>query len=125
MFVISDVGAAFGATGYRFYASRSDVRSYERSDFVTKVTPQYVNLQSPSRPTLLTVFAFPYFIKRLQMRWIGRNIPREDARWIGQLLGELTQRQIRRAFEGAGYSPAETERFARVVEARITQLREL
>jgi hypothetical protein len=55
----------------------------------------------------------------------NKKIPREDAKWIGQLLSRLSPRQIRSAFEAAGYSPAEVEGFSRVIETRIDQLGEL
>ena len=64
-------------------------------------------------------------IGRARLFWIGRDIPREDARWIGHLLSGLTQRQIRSAFEAAGYSPAEVQAFGELIEVRIAQLTEL
>jgi len=59
------------------------------------------------------------------MRWIGRDIPRGDAKWIGELLSQLSRDQIRDAFRAAGYSPAEVEQFSDVVEKRIAQLQNL
>ena len=59
------------------------------------------------------------------MQSIGRDIPLEDAKWIGQLLARLTPRQIRSAFQAAGYSPAEVLGFAEIIEIRIAQLNEL
>jgi len=58
------------------------------------------------------------------MRWIGRNIPRSDARWIGELLARLSNRQIEDAFRAAGYSEQEVEGFSRIVEQRIARLTE-
>lgn len=59
------------------------------------------------------------------MRWIGRHIPRKDVRWIGQLLAQLSPEQIRDSFRAAGYSPAEVEGYAKVVEGRIGELENL
>jgi hypothetical protein len=58
----------------------------------------------------------------MKMRWIGKRVPRSDARWMGQMLAKLSPSQIRDAFRAAGYSPEEIEGFARVVEKRIGQL---
>jgi hypothetical protein len=65
------------------------------------------------------------YAHKLGLRWIGRRIPRADAKWIGQLLGQLSPQQIRDAFRAAGYSAPEVEGFAKVVESRISQLQEL
>jgi hypothetical protein len=58
----------------------------------------------------------------MRMPWIGYHIPRADARWIGQLLAQLSKEQIRQAFRSAGYSPQEVEGFANVVEQRINEM---
>jgi hypothetical protein len=59
------------------------------------------------------------------MQRIGRNIPREDARWIGGILGQLSASQIGDAFRAAGYSDAQVEGFTKVVEKRIADLNAL
>jgi len=41
---------------------------------------------------------------------------------MGQLLARLSPEQIRDAFRAAGYTPEETEGFAKVVERRIGAL---
>jgi hypothetical protein len=62
---------------------------------------------------------------RLGLKKIGRHVPREDALWMGQLLARLSPKQIRDAFRAGGYSPAETEAFAKAVEERIAILNKL
>jgi len=62
---------------------------------------------------------------RMHMRWIGRNIPRDDVRWIAQILAQLSPEQIRDAFRAGGYTPDEVEGFSKVVEGRIAQLNKL
>ena len=61
----------------------------------------------------------------MDLRWIGKNIPRSDARWIGGLLAQLSPEQIRDAFRAAGYSPEQVEGFAAVLQARIAELNTL
>jgi hypothetical protein len=125
VYAVSDLGATFGSSGYAIPSKKSDLDSYMDSKFIVKVTPAYVDFNSPSRPPLLTVFALPVFIKRIQMRQIAKQVPIEDVRWITQYLAQLSPRQIRSAFRASGYSPAEVEGFSRVIENRIAQLTEL
>lgn len=78
-----------------------------------------------SRPFFLTVFNAPYYVTRTKMQGIVKHIPRTHAKWVGQLLGQLSAEQIRDCFRAAGYSPAEVEGFAKVVQGRIADLNQL
>jgi hypothetical protein len=46
----------------------------------------------------------------------------EDARWVGQVLSRLSDRQLSDAFRAANYTPEETQTLASVVRARINTL---
>ena len=59
------------------------------------------------------------------MRWIGKHVPRSDAKWMGELLGRLSHDQIHDAFRAAGYSREEVEAFSADLEQRIALLRSL
>lgn len=127
IFVVSDLGATFGTTGYRRgnERSRGNLDSFEHSKFLTHRTAERVDFATPSAPTpLMSINPFRYVL-RLHLRGIGRNIPREDARWIGGLLARLSPQQIRDAFRAGGYSPEEVERFATILERRIAELNAL
>ena len=126
-YMISDLGASFGAPGHAWPKSKSrdNLEQYSHSRFITKVTPEYVDFKAPGRPALLYSFGLPRFIMRLRLRWIGRDIPRADAKWMGQLLAQLSPDQIRDAFRAGGYSPQEVDGFAKVIEARIAELNKL
>jgi hypothetical protein len=128
LYAVADIGATFGTTSYRIPSGKSNVNSYQRSGFITNVTPEYVSFATPSTSPILSLFFIPHTIHtlaRLPMRWIGREIPREDARWISRYLSRLSRGQLRTAFESAGYSPAEVEGFANAIEARIADLSEI
>jgi hypothetical protein len=56
---------------------------------------------------------------------VGRHIPVADAKWIGDLLAQLSPQQIRDAFRAAGFSPEEVEGFSSVVQQRILELKAL
>lgn len=128
VYLVSDVGATFGRPSYYIPSGKSNAKQYARSKFVTKVSPETVSFRSPSAPSLASVFFLPHMIAGIyssRLRSLGRDIPRDDARWVGEILSRLSPRQIRDAFEGAGYSPAEVETFSQVVSTRIAQLTEL
>ena len=127
IYMVSDLGASFGTTGVSWKRAATDgnLHSFSRSKFMQKASPAYVDFAVPSRPFLLDIFYPPDYFMRIHMRWIGRHIPRKDVRWIGQLLAQLSPEQIRDAFRAAGYSPAEVEGYAKVVERRIGELENL
>ena len=127
IYMVSDLGASFGAPGrwWPYKKSRNNLDVYSHSKFITKVTPDYVDFMTPTRPALFYAIGMPQFFQRLHMRWIGRRVPRADAKWMGQLLAELSPEQIHQAFRAAGYSPDEVERFTSVIEKRIGELNEL
>jgi len=127
VYVVSDLGASFGAPGFSWSMreSRGNLEVYSHAPFISNITAEFVDFVAPSRPALLRSPALPAYMKRLRMRWIGRHIPRQDAKWMGELLARLSPAQIRDAFRAAGYSPDEVEGFAKAVEGRIAQLNEL
>jgi len=124
VYMVSDLGASFGNTGRSWPASKSkgNLEAYSRSKFIRRIKSGHVDFNVPTRPALFYSVSLPEFIHRLHLRWIGKQIPRSDAKWIGQLLAQLTPVQIRDAFRAAGYAPDEAEGFARVVLQRIAEL---
>ena len=125
---VSDLGASFGAPNFAFpfKHSRGDLKSYRHAKFIRNTTPEYVDFTCPAKPSIVW-----YFHDRRswhdhnRLRWITTQVPRADARWMGQLLAQLTAQQIRDAFRAAGYSPSEIDGFAQVVEKRIAELNRL
>jgi hypothetical protein len=127
IYLVSDLGASFGTTGVRVPvdSAKGNLEAYKHSKFITNRTPDYVDFGAPSSPTLIETFNLPMFIHRVDLRWIGRHISRDDAKWMGQVLGQLSQEQIRDAFRAAGYSAPEVNEFANVVQGRIAELNAL
>ena len=126
-YLVSDLGASFGTTGISWTHERSkgNLKSYRNSKFITKATSEHVDFSVPSAPPLLFVLTPKDYFSRVKLRWIGKGIPRSDAKWIGSLLAQLSPEQIRSAFRAADYSPAEVEEFSEVVEKRIAELNRL
>lgn len=111
-YVISDLGVSFGKTGsnglplfWRIGRSRNNPGDYAKSKFV-----------SDSRKG------------RVKVVFNGKNRSRmkdfttADARWLSNLLNQLSDAQIRDAFRAANYSPGNVDLLTRAVRSRITQL---
>lgn len=124
-YAISDLGATFGRTGNLLTRSKSNLRDYRRTTFMQRVEPEHADFVLSSRPFFLTVFNVPYYVTRTKMQGVVKDIPRTHAKWLGQLLGQLSAQQIRDCFRAAGYSPDEVEGFAKVVRGRIADLNRL
>jgi len=126
-YMVSDLGASFGSPGYAWpdiYA-KGNVVQYVRSKFICKTSETAVDFCAPSRSAVVRLVDPKDWLYRRHMRWIAHRVPRSDARWMGEILARLSPAQIRDAFRAAGYAPDEVEGFARVVERRISELREL
>jgi hypothetical protein len=124
-YVISDLGATFGRTGNPLVRSKNNLRDYRRTKFIQKVKSEEVNFFLSSRPFFPTAIDVPNYVTRTKMQGVAKHIPRTHAKWLGQLLGQLSAEQIRDCFRAAGYSPAEVEGFAKVVQGRIKDLNRL
>lgn len=127
IYMVSDLGASFGSAGRIWPPSRSkdNLESYERSGFVRRVGPDTVDFWVPARPTFVYVLGFNAYVRRVHLEHLGRNVPRADAKWLGQLLARLSSAQIQDAFRAAGYSSEEIQGFTRVLESRISVLTSL
>jgi len=127
IYMVSDLGATFGTTGISWSKPewKGNLDAYGRSRFIRSMNADFVNFAVPARPQINGAVAPANFIERFGMQWIGRRIPRQDARWMGRLLARLSHQQIRDAFRAAGYSADEVEGFAQIVESRIAELKVL
>ena len=130
LYMVTDLGASFGTIGYRLGHGRGkdDMNAYQHSKFISHVHKDSVDFGTPAHSTVIAVlglFSIPDFVRRMNLRWIGRHIPREDARWIGSLLGQLTPQQIQDAFRAAGYTDKQIQTYSEVVQKRIAALQKL
>jgi hypothetical protein len=112
-YVISDLGATFGKTGslplfWRITRSRNSPEDYEKAKFIEGVNGRMVN--------------FRYGGKK---REIFDNIPVERARWLGNMLARLSEKQIKDAFRAANYDSEEAEILTEAVRGRIAELNNL
>jgi hypothetical protein len=124
-YVVSDVGASFGKTGGPMTRSKSDLKGYEKSEFIQREKGDYVDFIMHSRPMILGALNPPNYEKRSHMEKVTQHIPRADARWLGQILSHLTDQQIGDAFRAGGYTAQEVEEYAKVIKERIAALNAL
>jgi hypothetical protein len=127
IYEVSDLGATFGTNGVQLIKknAKGNIQSFERSKFITKVTPEYVDFATPSLPSLPYIFNPFQYGRRARLRWIGRHVDRADAKWIGGILGPPSPAQLGDAFRAAGYSKPEIDAFTSVIQKRIAQLNAL
>lgn len=127
VYMVSDLGASFGSAGrtWPYYKSKDNLEQFQKSRFIRGTTAAAVDFQTPARPRWMLLVNPKEYFMRVHLEWIGRNIPREDARWMGQLLAKLSPRQIGDAFRAAGYSAQEAEALSRVLASRIASLNDL
>jgi len=124
-YVVNDLGATFGKTGGVGDRTKSRLDDYAASKFIDETERGAVDLTLKSRPTFLLAVSPYHYFKLTAREKVGQDIPLEDAKWLGQILGRLSAEQIRDCFRAAGYSPAEVEGFAKVVQGRIADLNKL
>lgn len=124
-YVVNDLGDTFGKTGGDWSRSQGNLEDYLSSEFIDDTTPTTVNLVLHSRPPVIYAALVPYYIKRVRLEKITEDIPRAHARWIGQWLARLSNKQISDAFRAAGYAPREMNAYTRKVRERINLLKSL
>lgn len=126
-YMVSDVGTSFGGAGQGWTEgqSKNNLKMYQHTKFIARVTPDYVEFNFPRRSPLLHIFALPSYIRMWRLRWIGHQVPRADAKWLGSLLAQLSPEQIRDAFRAGGYSPEQIEGFTQALQSRIAELNKL
>ena len=126
-FLVTDLGTAFGASGDRWTEaqSKNNLKAYESSKFITRETSTHVSFSFPRFPPFLYIFDLPHFVHQVRMRSVGNDVPREDAKWIGSLLAQLSAKQIQDAFEAGGYSAQDATAYTKAVRTRIAELTRL
>jgi hypothetical protein len=107
-YLISDLGATFGKTGGPIAHSRNEPGKYIRTGFVEKVDGNLVR--------------FDYHGKN---SGLFDGITVEQAKWIGDLLSQLSEKQIMDAFRAANFDSKEIEGLSYEVRARINALHNL
>ena len=109
-YAISDLGATFGHASttplfWRFTRSRNNPSNYAKSNFFEKVKGDRVVLHFGGKN-----------------RGLMKDISVQDAQWLGSLLSQLSDSQIRDAFRAANYTPGQINLLAAEVKERTNEL---
>jgi hypothetical protein len=130
-FLVTDIGASFGTNSVRIKNAngKGNAKQYAKSKFITHTTATTVSFATPAPATTLLLesggLLAPLYFRRQHYLWIGRDIPRADARWIGSLLGQLSHQQLIDAFRAGHFNDQEVDLYVSVLEKRIAELKAL
>lgn len=126
---VSDLGATLGRSGgLGGKRTKNDLQDFLSTRFVMGIEDGAVEFDYDTRPTKLghlSVLYPPYYRGEVKKEKSMRGIPVAHARWIGSLLGQLTDEQLRDAFRAAQYNDATTEGYVESLRERIKQLERL
>ena len=129
-YTVTDLGATMGAAnGIGARRSKGDVNDYTRDRLVKKVDKNgKVKFDYDLKPKGLAVLSMawpPYLFRQRKATNSMQNIPVEHAAWIGGMLSQLSDDQLRDSFRAAGYDRATTDAYVRAMRGRINELNRL
>lgn len=104
---------------------KNDLEAFLSTEFVRGVDDGVVEFDFDTRPRgfgHLSVLHPKYYRGEVKKEKAMRGISVEHAAWIGSLLSQLSDVQLRDAFQAAGYGEAVTEGYVRALRERIGQL---
>jgi hypothetical protein len=104
-YIISDLGATFGKTGGFISHNRNKPDTYAKTSFVKGVSGNLVKFAYSGKSGSLF-----------------NNITVDDARWIGQMLARLSDKQLNDAFRAANYDQADIQLLTGAVRGKINEL---
>ena len=126
IYYVSDVGAALGNTGSAF----NDIGLFK--DFPADRAIHYE--EAKGNPEAFTAEPFisgtqsgqvVLFSKRKRCQEILKGVRLESARWVGSLLAQLSDSQLRDAFRAGNFNEQEITLYVKTIKERIRQLQEL
>lgn len=130
-YYVTDLGATLGrAGGLGGTRTKNDLADFLSTKFVRGVDARdgVVEFDYDTRPRgfgHLSVLHPLYYRSQVKKEKVMRGIPVAHARWIGSLLAQLSDEQLRDAFRAANYSEGTRESYVRALRERINQLTEL
>jgi hypothetical protein len=128
-YYVTDLGATLGRSGgLGGKRTKNDLEDFLSTRFVMGVEDGAVEFDYDTRPSKLghfSIFYPPYYRGEVKKEKAMRGIPVEHARWIGSLLSQLTDEQLRDAFRAARYNDATREEYVEALRERISQLTRL
>jgi hypothetical protein len=106
-YFVSDLGATFGRMGARnTNHTKWEVSHYQVEGFIDRVGDDEIELDFDG------------------LEWNMEVVAKDHARWFADIIGGLTEAQVRQAFETSGATPAEVDGFTAVIMKRIAALKD-
>src|SRR5215213_4471099 len=130
-YYVTDLGATLGrAGGLGGTRTKNDLADFLSTQFVRGVDERdgVVEFDYDTRPRglgHLSVLHPLYYRHEVNKEKAMRGIPIAHAQWIGSLLNQVSDEQLRDAFRAAGYSDGVRESYVAALRARVNQLTEL
>lgn len=130
-YYVTDLGATLGrAGGLGGTRTKNDLADFLSTKFVRGVDERdrVVEFDYDTRPRglgHLSVLHPFYYRHEVNKEKAMRGIPVAHARWIGSLLNQLSDEQLRDAFRAAGYSEGVQNSYVAALRERINQLSHL
>jgi hypothetical protein len=125
-YVVTDLGATLGrAGGMGGKRVKNDLAAFLSTEFVRGVDDGVVEFDFDTRPRgfgHFTVLHPKYYRGEVKKEAAMRGIPVEHAAWVGSLLSQLSDAQLRDAFRAAGYLDVVADGYVRALRERINQL---
>jgi hypothetical protein len=129
-YVATDIGATFGKIGgLGSKRSKNSLADYRLNKFIIGVENGYVKFDYDTTPKKMGMFASmfkpSYKSSQEKKERAMRTITVENAKWIGSLLAQLSDEQLRDAFRAAKYDQQTMDGFIAVLRDWINQLNKL
>src|SRR5688572_3125380 len=85
--MVSDLGASLDPVREREFTrsaslGKGHLAAYMGSTLIKSNTTEGVDFGAPKGPAALDVLAFPIYMRRMERRWIGKEIPTEHVRLV-------------------------------------------
>lgn len=127
-YYVTDLGATLGrAGGLGGTRTKNDLADFLSTKFVRGVDDRdgVVEFDYDTRPSglgHLSVLQPFYYRSQVEKEKAMRGIPVAHARWIGSLLAQVSDEQLRDAFRAANHSVGTRESYVAALRERINQL---
>jgi hypothetical protein len=123
IYYVSDLGATFGRTrsGYGgipftrdMPADRGPGKRKAKGDPEAYASEKFITEKRDGK--------IIFYLGRTRGRRLLKDVPAENARWIGSLLARLSAEQLSDAFRAGGFSDGEVESYVNTMRKRIHEL---
>jgi hypothetical protein len=107
-YIVSDLGATLGKYGNSITHNRNEPKDYSKSKLIKQVDGERI------------IFAFHATRDKML-----ENVTVSNAKWIANILSQLSDQQVSDAFRAGGYSPEEIQLLTQAFRARVNELANL